>query len=327
MRNLCLTFLALASFSVVSCAPKGDYRSLGGQAQGTTFNITYEAINEADYSFEIDSLFRFIDKSMSLWDSTSLISRVNRNETVGPLDQHFKAVLEASIDIQKKTDGYFNVTVGPLVKSWGFVTKKNLAPPTPLQIDSLKELISVVKIVGDSISKQNSNCQLDFNAIAQGYTVDLMAAHLESKGIKNYLIEIGGEVLGKGKNSEGKPWKVGIEKPEQEQTGIASIIELSNKALATSGSYRKFFVKDGKKYSHAVDPHTGYPVQHQLLSISVLASDCTKADAYATALLVMGLDKAKVFAEKNKIDFFAIYDENNKNQYFSTPGFKRLNVE
>jgi thiamine biosynthesis lipoprotein len=326
MRNFLI--LGILSAILFSCKPSGEYVSIGGQAQGTSFAITYEAIDNADYSAEVDSLFKFIDRSMSLWDTTSLIARINKNDFSQPVDLHFKNVLEASLRVEKETDGYFNVTVGPLVKAWGFVTKKNLPAPNPAQVDSLKSLIGKVGIdVNGIFFKENPKSQIDFNAIAQGYTVDVVAKFLEEKGIKNYLIEIGGEVFGKGKNREGKPWKVGIEKPEEEREGIASVVNLQNKALATSGSYRKFFVKNGKKYSHAVDPHTGYPVQHNLLSISVLANNCIDADAYATALLVMGLEKAKIFAQKNKLNFFAIYENNGKNEYYYTPGFKEFIAE
>ena len=323
MRNFLI--IVLLGVSLFGCKPTGEYVGLSGQAQGTSFAITYEAIDDADYSAEVDSLFRFIDKSMSLWDSTSLISKINRNDFSEPIDSHFKNVLEASLRVEKETEGYFNVTVGPLVKAWGFVTKKNMPAPSDAQVDSLKALIGKVGIDSNGkFFKDKPNLQIDFNAIAQGYTVDVIARFLESKGIKNYLVEIGGEVYGKGKNREGKFWKVGIEKPEEDRQGIASVVNLKNKALATSGSYRKFFIKDGKKFSHAVDPHTGYPVQHNLLSISVLADNCTDADAYATALLVMGLEKAQKFAEAKGIDFFAIYDQNGKNKYYSTSGFKKV---
>lgn len=323
MRNFLI--LVLLGVSLFGCKPKGEYVGLSGQAQGTSFAITYEAIDDADYSAEVDSLFRFIDKSMSLWDSTSLISKINQNDFSKRIDIHFKNVLEASLRVEKETEGYFNVTVGPLVKAWGFVTKKNMPAPSDAQVDSLKALIGKVGIDSNGkFFKDKPNLQIDFNAIAQGYTVDVIARFLESKGIKNYLVEIGGEVYGKGKNREGKSWKVGIEKPEEDRQGIASVVNLKNKALATSGSYRKFFIKDGKKFSHAVDPHTGFPVQHNLLSISVLADNCTDADAYATALLVMGLEKAQKFAEAKEIDFFAIYDQNGKNQYYSTSGFKKV---
>jgi thiamine biosynthesis lipoprotein len=313
--SMCIGFLA--------CNPKIlAYKTLEGNAQGTTFKITFRDTIEKDITVQIDSLFKVIDQSMSLWDSLSLISKINNNAIYDSLDFHFLKVFEASRLINQKSEGYFDVSVGPLVKAWGFSIKKGLPIPTSLQIDSLNSIVGSDKfqLVEQKIRKEDPRNQIDFNAIAQGYTVDVISVFLEDLGCKDYLVEIGGELRAKGKNKEGKVWRVGIEKPQNERA-LEVVVNLENKSLATSGSYRKFFEKDGKKYSHAIDPKTGYPVTHSVLSMSVLANDCMTADAYATAFLVMGLEKAKRIAAKENLDFFAIYDENGKSKVFSTKGF------
>lgn len=310
----------------ISCKFKEtEYKTLEGNAQGTTFKITYKDTFEKEVSVEIDSLFKMIDKSMSLWDSTSLISKINSNSFYTSLDPHFIKVFETSMLVYKKSDGYFDVSIGPLVNAWGFGIKKGLPMPTIKQIDSLKSIVGSdnIQIIGKEIQKKDPRNQIDFNAIAQGYTVDVISDFLEKNGCMDYLVEIGGELRAKGKNKEGKVWRVGIEKPQNERA-LEVVVNLENKSLATSGSYRKFFEKDGKKYSHAIDPKNGYPVMHNLLSISVLANDCMTADAFATAFLVMGLEKAKKIAAKEKLDFFAIYDENGKSKVFSTMGFSKI---
>ena len=312
-------------FGFLACKPKTiAYKTLEGNAQGTTFKITFKDTFEKDVTVQIDSLFKVIDHSMSLWDSISLISKINNNAIYDSLDSHFLKVFEASKLVNQKSEGYFDMSVGPLVKAWGFSIKKGLPIPTILQIDSLKGIVGSDKIqlVERKIRKEDPRNQIDFNAIAQGYTVDVISVFLEDLGYKDYLVEIGGELRAKGKNKEGKVWRVGIEKPQNERA-LEVVVNLENKSLATSGSYRKFFEKDGKKYSHAIDPRTGYPVTHSVLSMSVLANDCMTADAYATAFLVMGLEKAKRIAAKEKLDFFAIYNENGKSKVFSTMGFAK----
>jgi len=309
---------------LTSCASKIEYKAIEGQAQGTTFRVNYQNTYTQDLSSPIDSIFKMIDKSMSLWDANSLISKVNDNLFYEKLDAHFVNVFNMSEIISKRTNGFFDITVGPLVKAWGFGVKKGLPTPSKDQLDSLRSLIGFekVKIENNKIVKANQNAQLDFNAIAQGYTVDVIAAFLDSKGINNYLVEVGGEVRGKGKNKEGLAWKVGIEKPQDERE-LQVVVNLDGKSLATSGSYRKFFFKDGRKYAHAINPHTGLPVTHNLLSISVMAENCMKADAYATAFLVMGLEKTKYFAKKENLDYFAIYEESGEIKTFASENFNK----
>lgn len=308
-----LTLLILLAFS---CGKKkAPYLSLGGKAQGTTFNITYFDKQERDFSKSVDSLFRLIDKSMSLWDSASVISRLNRNEPGVQADEHFTAVFHRAQEISLATGGAFDATVGPLVRAWGFSYKKGLPPPDSAQVDSLLQLIGFqkIRIENGVLQKADPRMEVDLNAIAQGYTVDLISSFLEKNGVQNYLVEIGGEVRTLGVNDRNEIWKIGIDKPvEHEKEGdrpLQTTVALSGKSLATSGSYRKFVVRDGKKFSHAIDPQTGWPIAHNLLSVSVIADDCTTADAYATAFLVMGMEKAMEMAAKQGFEIYCIYTD------------------
>lgn len=315
---------------ITSCGKeKPTYLTLTGKAQGTTFNITYQNPQQRDFSHPVDSLFRLIDKSMSLWDSTSVISRVNRNEPGVQADEHFIAVFQKAHDISEITGGAFDATVGPLVKAWGFSFKKGLPPPDSVGVDSLLQLIGFQKIRLENgvLQKADPRIEIDFNAIAQGYTVDLISSFLEKNGLKNYVVEIGGEVRTLGVNDRNEIWKIGIDKPVENETEgsrpLQTTVALSGKSLATSGSYRKFVVRDGKKFSHAIDPKTGYPISHNLLSVSVIAKDCASADAYATAFLVLGMEKAMEMAEQLGLGIYCIYsDENGVLQVKSTPEFK-----
>lgn len=304
-------FLLLTLF--FACQDKTpEYIHLEGKAQGTTFRIVYLDSLQRDFSKPVDSLFHLIDRSMSLWDSTSVISRLNRNEPDVQIDAHFAAVIRRSQEVAAATNGYFDITVGPLVRAWGFSYKKGLPPPDSAQVDSLRQLIGYQKInlQNGVLQKADPRMQVDVNAIAQGYTVDVLVEYLAQQGVRNCLVEVGGEVRTTGLNEQHEPWRIGIDKPlegEVEGRPLQTIVPLSGKALATSGSYRKFVERDGKKYSHAIDPHTGYPITHNLLSISVLADDCTTADAYATAFLVLGLEKSKKIAREKGLFWYGIY--------------------
>lgn len=321
MRHL-FFFLFLALAACQSEAPK--YTHLEGQAQGTTFHITYLDADGRNFSGQVDSLFRLMDRSMSLWDSMSVISRVNRNEADVVVDEHFSAVFRRSQEIAAATDGVFDITVGPLVRAWGFSYKKGLPPPDSAQVDSLRQIIGFQKtqLENGVLKKADPRMEVDMNAIAQGYTVDVLADFLEKQGVQNYMIEVGGEVRTLGQNERGETWRIGIDKPvEGEGKGrpLQTVVPISGKSLATSGSYRKFVERDGKKYSHAIDPRTGYPIAHSLLSVTVIADDCTTADAYATAFLVLGLEKSVEIAERLGVQFYAIYADADGNlQVWST---------
>lgn len=287
-----------------------------GEAQGTTYNITYSAPEKTNYKNEIDSLFKAVDQSLSTYVPGSIISRINRNDTGVVADKYFIDVFRKAQEISQQTNGAFDVTVAPIVNAWGFGFTKR-ARIDSATIDSLLRFVGYqkIKLEGGAIVKTNPGMMLDFNAIAQGYTVDLLSSFLESKGINNYLVELGGEVRTKGKKNNGEDWKIGIDQPNETYTEgrpLKAIVSLKNKALATSGNYRKFYVENGRKYAHIIDPHTGYPAKHNLLSATVIANDCMTADAFATAFMVMGLEKAKQFLSKDKqlgLEVFFIYDE------------------
>lgn len=323
-----LFFIFSACLLLISCqSDKKPYFELAGKAQGTSFKILYQHSSRSDFSDSIDSLFRLIDKSMSLWDSTSLISRINRNEANIKMDEHFKKVLVKSLEVSESTGGAFDVTVSPLVKAWGFSFKKGLPLPDSFQVDSIKQLVGYqkIKLENDFVQKMDSRMEFDFNAIAQGYTVDLISTFLEEKGVKNYLVELGGEVRASGVNERDSIWVIGIDKPLEntsKERPLQTTVILKNKSLATSGSYRKFIESEGKKWGHVIDPSTGYPVSHKMVSVSVIAIDCMTADAYATAFLVMGMDKALQKATEMKMAIYCIYvEENGDLGVRSTPGF------
>ncbi|MFP4471977.1 MAG: FAD:protein FMN transferase [Bacteroidales bacterium] len=304
-----------------------------GEAQGTYYAVTYFAADTLVSQSEIDSLLRAFDLSASVWVDQSVISRINRNEPGVVPDRHFIEIFKIAQRISEDTEGAFDITVGPLVNAWGFGFK-NRQNMNQRIVDSLLPLVGYRKVTlsDGKISKSNTDIQIDYNAIAQGYSVDLLGGFLESRGISNYLVDIGGEVLAKGTKPGDSPWVVGIEKPAAEATSereLRATIEISNRAVATSGNYRKFYEVDGMKYSHTIDPKTGYPVQHSLLSATVVSDSATIADAYATAFMVMGLEKALEFLERHPdMEAYFIYSNSAGNyQSHVTPNLKEQITE
>jgi FAD:protein FMN transferase len=299
-----------------------------GNAQGTTYHITYLSKENTDHQKAIDSILQDIDSSMSTYLPVSVISRINKNDSHVMVDPYFIDVFHKSMEVSEKTGGLFDVTVGPLVNAWGFgFTKKENVDSS--MIDSLLVFVGykMIQLKGNRIVKEKPGIKLDFNAIAQGYTVDVLAAYLESKGIHDYLIELGGELKAKGKKN-GEDWKVGIDKPDEKATTerkLEAIILLNNKAMATSGNYRKFYEEGGQKFSHIIDPRTGYPAKQNLLSATVIADDGITADAYATAFMIMGLERSKQFLIENKdlnLEVYFIYDENGTSKTYASETLK-----
>ncbi len=314
-----IIFPALVVFLLhINCnQDKNKTIKIAGNAQGTTWQITWLSENNSNYKEAIDSIFKRIDLSLSTYVPSSIISRINKNDTGVIVDDYFTEVFNKSIEVSEKTKGLFDVTIAPVINAWGFGFTKKAAIDSAI-IDSLLAFIgyNMVKLEGRKLIKEKPQSMLDFNALAQGYTVDVLASYLESKGVVNYLVELGGEVKAKGKKVDDEYWKVGIDQPNEVPTEgrpLQAIIKLKDKALATSGNYRKFYTENGKKYAHIIDPYTGYPAKHNLLSATVLADDCMTADAYATAFMVMGMEKSKQFLSAHKelyLEVFFIYDEN-----------------
>lgn len=325
MRVLSLLIFITFFFA---CTPnqqvERNYIQLQGNAQGTTFQILYYDSLQRDFSAQIDSLLKQMDISLSTYVPQSIISRVNKNDSAVVLDEHFINVFNRAQEIAMLSDGAFDITVAPLVNAYGFgFTKKENVDS--MLVDSLLNYIGFqkVKIEDGKLIKEQSAIQLDFNAIAQGYSVDVLADFIEEKGVEDYMVEIGGELRCKGVNAKGNYWNIGIDKPLEntEKREMQTVVPLKNKAMATSGNYRKFYENGGKKYSHTINPKTGWPVKHQLLSATVLADDAMSADAFATVFMVMGKDVAVDFLEKHKelnLQVYFIYQEKDKLEVYST---------
>jgi thiamine biosynthesis lipoprotein len=311
-----------------------EYIKLAGFTQGTSYHITYESKRGENLQEEIDTLLAGFDKIFSIYLPGSVISRINRNDSDVIIDEHFIKVFNKAYDIYEATEGVFDITVAPLVNAWGFGFTQTANIDSSL-IDSLLNYVGMGKVVLEDkrIRKRYKETMLDCNAIAQGYSVDYISDYLERKGIRNYLVEIGGEINARGVNEEGNVWRIGIDKPIENNfipgTYLQAIIQLYNCSLATSGNYRKFYEKDGVKYAHSIDPKTGYPVLSSLLSATVLAEDCMTADAYATAFMVMGLERAKNFLMKHReLEAYLIYSDDQGNyQVFVTDGLKKNIME
>lgn len=321
--------------------PGENYRTCDGFAQGGTFHLVYELPTSNEIASLPDSLsvwFSQIDKSLSGYDTTSLVSQINKGGSP-KLDNLFIECFNSSKEVYQATGGAFDISAAPLFDIWGFGFKTG-EEPTREKIDSIRQFVGMDKltIVFDSLSnayylkKGDPRMKINFNAIAQGFTCDYICRKLEELGINNYLLEVGGEIMCKGLNKKGKEWNVAIDKPVDGNfipgESVQAVLELSGKGLVTSGNYRKFYIRDGEKFSHTIDPETGYPVKHNLLSATVITANATMADAYATYLMVIGIDRAKEFLENNK-DFEAllVYVDQEHMKVFSTKGIKQRKLK
>lgn len=304
------------------------YRNEKGLIFGTMFSITYE--HDKSLRTEIDKELERFDASLSMFNDSSIISRINRNEDI-TADSLFTKVFRQAMRISEATNGSLDITVAPLVNAWGFGFTENISP-TSDKIDSLLQIVGWQKVQltnEGKVIKEDPRIMLDCSAIAKGYAVDVIATLLKSKGVQNYMVDIGGEVNVAGVNPSGGMWRIGINKPEDDplsrNQSLQSILEVSGVGIATSGNYRNFYYKDGMKYAHTIDPKTGYPVQHSILSSTVIAKDCMTADAYSTAFMVMGLEKAKALVESHpEIEAYFIFsDEKGEFQTYMTDGMKK----
>ena len=328
--------LALVVIFLIACQPqkKSEYLKISGFAQGSTYHITYENSTSKDYKLAIDSLLKAFDKSCSIYDSTSIISRINDNDPTVEVDGWFVDVFKKSAEVNDVSGGAFDITVGPVVRAWGF-SNGPIAKHDTAYIDSLLQYVGMekVKLEGRKVTKKYPGVKLDVNALAQGYSVDVVCDFFKSKGIKNYLVEIGGEVRGKGTNAKDKFWNIGIDKPSDGNMSpgndLQAIIEINDKALATSGNYRAFYVENGVKYAHTIDPKTGFPARNTLLSTTVICDDCITADAYATTFMVLGVEKSKELLKKLPgIEVYFVYSNTNGDyEIYSSEGMKKMIVE
>jgi thiamine biosynthesis lipoprotein len=325
-----IVFALLLSFT--SCKKTISYDNFAGFIQGTTYSIVFGndgRLKAQDLKSEVEKILHDFDMSLSLYADSSILSKVNRNEDI-ILDKFFTEAFKKSVEITKLTDGAFDITVGPLVSAWGFGpdAHKNFSES---KRDSLLKLVGMdkVKIENGRLVKTDPGINLDFNAIAQGYSVDVISDFFGSRGIKSFLVEIGGEVRVKG-DKQGVLWRIGIDRPSDDNyfpgNDLQAVISLKDRSLATSGNYRKFYVEDGIKYSHTIDPRTGYPSKNQLLSATIIADECATADGIATACMVIGKDKTIEFLSLHpEYDAFLIYSDDSGNyQTWTSENLKRF---
>ena len=304
-----------------------------GFVYGTMYSIVYESPNGVDFQDEITEKFNEYTMMFSTYEEESIISKINNNEPT-ELSPEFITCFNRAMEISEITIGAFDITAGPMVNAWGFGPEAKKAM-TQEKVDSLIAITGYhkVRLENGRIIKENPNMKLDMSAIAKGYTSDLIGDFLAEKRCKNYMVEIGGEVVAKGKNERGKTWTIGITKPDEDDpfgnSEIQAKVSLPDHALATSGNYRNYYIENGKKYAHTIDPKTGYPVQHSILSSTVLAVNCMTADAFATAFMVLGVEAGIEIVERTpEIDVYFVYaDEDGDSKVFMTEDFKKRIVE
>ena len=328
-----LVLLIVGTVLIIRQQQNTPYRHESGFAFGTTYNITYQY--DEDLKADIEYKISQVDAALSMFNEKSVVSRINMGDGLIPNDtigQMFLDVYKLAIEIAQETQGAFDPTVAPLVNAWGFGFK-NGDMPTKEQVDSLRQFVGF-RLVNlwqkdgkQGIRKADSRVMLDCSAIAKGYGTDVVAQMMEEKGVQNYMVEIGGEVVTRGISEKRLPWKIGVTKPTDDSLHIGNelqtVLNITDKAMATSGNYRNFYYKGGRKYAHTIDPKTGYPVQHNILSATVLCDRCAVADAYATAFMVMGLDGAtKILQQHPDLMAYLIYDDHGQNKVWFSPSLE-----
>ena len=328
LKNNTIYIIAIISILSASCSRNAGYIKYSGPTQGTMFNITYHS--DVNYNKEIDSLLDNFCRSLSNYDSTSLISRINRNET-DSLDALTEEFFKVSKEVWENTGGIFDVSVAPIVNAWGFGwVRHEKHIPDSAEIYSLLQHVGLdkINISNGKIIKQDPDVQIITNAIAQGMSVDYISDFLKSKGVTDFLVEIGGEIYCSGKNAKGEDWKIGVDKPI-EGSGYGNRenqikIHMSDMAVNTSGNYRKFLEEGEKKYGHSINPLTGYPAENEMISATVIYPDCIRADAYATAFMVMGSEKAMQIVESiNGMEAYFIIHDGTETKTVESSGFKK----
>lgn len=326
-----LAFLVIGTVLIIRQQQAMPYQHDEGMVFGTVYHITYQS--EKNYKKEIEAELQKVDNALSMFNTESVISRVNRNEDV-VVDGMFKEVFLLAEQVSKETNGAFDITVAPLVNAWGFGFKEGVQPDQKA-VDSLLHIIGYqhVSCRDGHVVKKDKRMMLDCSAVAKGYGCDVVARMFQKRGLKNYMVEIGGEVVTAGVNEKREAWHIGVNAPSQTGDGdsghLQAVLKLKDKALATSGNYRNFYYLGGKKYAHTINPKTGYPVQHNILSATVVANHCATADAYATAFMVLGLDGAKKILEKHsELMAYLIYtDAQGKYSIWYSPSMRQRIIE
>jgi FAD:protein FMN transferase len=331
-------FLVLASVSYFIIFDKKEkpasvsvaYIHNDGETQGTTYSITYQQPDGTDLQEKIEKRLHEFDLSLSTYIPNSIISRVNKNDTAVRTDELFETMFNEAQQVSRRTHGALDITVGPLVKAWGFAFGNKDHTKLPNVSDFMSYVgYEKVRIENHKVIKKDPRIVIDANSIAQGYSSDVIAKLLEDNGCRNYMVEIGGEIVCKGLNDKGLKWRIGIDKAVDDSTSTAeelqTIISITDCAVTTAGGYRKFYIKDGKKYSHIINPHTGRPVENNMLSVTVIAPRGIVADAYDTPFMVLGVDSClKICNSIPGMECYVIYaDKAGKNQVVYTDGFKK----
>lgn len=329
-----LLFLIGGTMFIIRQQRSVPYQKNSGFIFGTVYSATYQC--EEDLQAEIETELQKVDNALSMFNSNSIIARINRGEQVvdpTPVGRMFLQVFHMADNISQETNGAFDITVGPLVNAWGFGFKSG-STPTQNEVDSLRNLIGYQRVRHtvthnvDRIIKSDPRITLDCSAIAKGFGTDVVANMLRKRGIENFMIEVGGEVVTSGISPTRLPWRIGVTKPTDdplaENNELQTVLNVTDRAMATSGNYRNFYYKNGRKYAHTIDPQTGRPVQHSLLSATVLAPNCATADAYATAFMVLGMEKAKAILENHPelMVYFIYTNAKNEMEVWFSPSLR-----
>lgn len=321
-----LTLLIIGTILIIHNQHSTPFKKIEGLVFGTTYHVTYQS--DKDLADGIKEELEKVDLSLSPFNPQSIISAVNQNQDT-ELNDMFLEVFQKAMTVSKETDGAFDITVAPLVNAWGFGFK-NGTHPNRQQVDSLLQMVGYrkVSIKDGKVVKEDPRIMLDCSAIAKGFGTQIVAAYLRKQNVKNFMVEIGGEIVTSGINDSRLPWKIGVTKPVEDSLSVGhelqTVLNVTDKAMATSGNYRNFYYKGGKKFAHTIDPKTGYPVQHSLLSATVLADDCAIADAYATSFMVLGVDRAKEVLARHPelMAYFIFSNEKGQMDVWFSPSLK-----
>lgn len=329
-----LVLLGLAF--LVSCSDAPEKMTFSGSTMGTTYSVALYTKdprhNKDEIKRKVDIVLERVNAQMSTYDPESELSKFNQFESTEPvvISRDLERVISRALEIAEQTNGALDVTVGPLVNLWGFGPKaRTEKEPTEEELQAVRQRIGYEKlhVKNHQLVKDAPEMYVDLSTIAKGYGVDRVGHLLDQLRIKHYLVEIGGEVLAKGGKPDEASWRLAIEKPISTERAVQRVVEFKDGALATSGDYRNYFEQDGRRYSHIIDPATGFPIQHNLVSVSVYAEDTMSADAYATALLVMGTEKAKRFSQKHNLAVMLISKTESGFDEYVSDAFKPLLIE